>query len=475
MEGIRVKKRIAILLFILISISLVGCSEIQQNSGIKNSDEFQTTPIPTYIPTEEINPTPTEKIVEEEIEHISNDSMIAIINILDTGEIWTLQQENDELFIVLTNIDGEILKKVPYRLKEGDGMECGINDTLIITANYNDFGIYDNDFGIYDVNTMTDITFEYIEQDEKIVFYTQTDDNIYFWALKTLDTFEEKYVEIRIIDLSTEEVLFLSLDSETLIKEYNIERTYSVENIDIGDAGNGVCYITYLGSAYEYENNSIVIDLNRKRVTPVPFPRQNGAMYSSDGDNMIIFSNVAVHGFLLLNLETQEVVDYPNRDFDPEGSLAEGLFHGVSDDSSNDSVVLDVNGNVVIDLQQYPQPVDHISTFHNGIALVEFENDYFTFIDRNGNFLFEPIKGYYPQFYQDTGVIIAEKEKTLGSMESTECICVEKSGRMTSIEIPAPANPYSLRPNEYVIALEGKIYCIAGSSTGLYAQELIFE
>lgn len=86
MEGIRVKKRIAILLFILISISLVGCSEIQQNSGIKNSDEFQTTSIPTYIPTEEINPTPTEKIVEEEIEHISNDSMVAIINIWIQGK-----------------------------------------------------------------------------------------------------------------------------------------------------------------------------------------------------------------------------------------------------------------------------------------------------------------------------------------------------------------------------------------------------
>ena len=462
------KKRIVVLFIILICLLLVGCSTSLSNSEDQHkSDSSQSTPMPTSIHTDAFQPTASE-ITTEGTECISNESMITIISVLDTGKIWTLQQENDELFIVLTNIDGEILKKVPYNLKEGDGIECGINDTLIITAN-------DNGFGIYDVNTMTDITSEYIEQDEKIVSYTQTDENVYFWALRTLDTFEEKYVEIRIFDISTEEVLFLSLDSETLIKEYNIERTYSVENIDIGDAGNGVCYITYLGSTYEHENNSIVIDLNRKRVTPVPFPRQNGAMYSSDGDNMIIFSNVAVHGFLLLNLETQEVVDYPNGDFDPEGSLAEGLFHGVSDDSSNDSVVLDVNGNVVIDLQQYPQPVDHISTFHNGIALVEFENDYFTFIDRNGNFLFEPIKGYYPQFYQDAGVIIAEKEKTLGSMESAECICVEKSGKMTSIEIPAPANPYSLRPNEYVIALEGKIYCIAGSSTGLYAQELIFE
>lgn len=393
--------------------------------------------------------------------------MIEIVNVLDTGEIWVLQVENDEVFIVLTNVHGEILRKVPYSLlKEGDGIECGINDTLIITSN-------DNGFGIYDASSMTDITSEYIGQDERIVSYTKTDDNIYFWALKILDTFEEKYAEIRIFDLSTEEVMFLSLDSDTLKKDFDIERTYSVEDIDIGDAGNGVCYIRYLGEKYGTKTNSIVIDLNRKLVTPVPFPRDNGSKYSSDGENMIIFSNMV--DFLLLNLETQDVMKYPNRDFDPKGPLAEGLFYGVSDDSSNDSVVLDINGNVVVDLEQYPQSVDQISSFYNGIALVEFENDYFTLIDRNGSFLFEPIKGYYPQFYQDAGVIIARKEERLGGMEPIEYICVERSGKMISIEIPVRAFPYSLSPNEYVIAIEDKIYCIGGSSTGLYTQELIFE
>lgn len=52
-----------------------------------------------------------------------------------------------------------------------------------------------------------------------------------------------------------------------------------------------------------------------------------------------------------------------------------------------------MQGNLLIDLNNYGHVVRKVYEFHDDVCLIEFIDDYVSFIDTNGAFLFEPVKG----------------------------------------------------------------------------------
>lgn len=72
------------------------------------------------------------------------------------------------------------------------------------------------------------------------------------------------------------------------------------------------------------------------------------------------------------------------------GNFAEGIFY-----DADSKKFYDASMNVKIDLSKYEIKESfsgQLPYFENGYASIQFANDYFTIIDKNGNFMFEPVK-----------------------------------------------------------------------------------
>lgn len=225
-------------------------------------------------------------------------------------------------------------------------------------------------------------------------------------------------------------------------------------------AGNNVYYIEYIGEYLgpEYERdtlNSLVIDLNRNKIIPVAFPSENGRLYCrSDGNYTIVHSTL--NETKIVNHETGIVEEFPNKNYFPEGILSEGIFYAKGNNGG--MAFLDIQGNVLIDLNQYSQSVQIAKPFKNNIALIGFANDYITYIDINGKFLFEPIKGHIKSYDENKSIVLVESEEG-------KYIAIDKNGNMTNMDLL----PYSR--DCVFVEYEGEQYWVAGGKLGLYSQE----
>lgn len=447
---------------VLITIFLAGCSsEKTVDSSINDieepivSTELETNDHSNMTDTD----TDTSEILESttvEQDRLANNSQVRILNFLQDGTFWAIEtNETDERYIIHADVYGNVMDRLLSDEFNGT-IRYGIDHSTIVEEE-------DDQYHIFDVNSKEEISNKYIGDYDEIDSIAETDEGLVFIIKKTIESFEEKYECFKLVDTTGNIMFEISLDSNTLLNEYGIVK--SGDEHEVIWFANNMYYIRYVGSAYDYDENgkqvlnSLIIDLNRNKVTPVAFPQSNGFYCSSDGNYTVVY--VPQHGKLKVNNETGEFEDFPNDDYDPAGEFSENKLFATGhwNGNANEKVVLDVQGNIVIDLNNYANSVSKMFPFTNDAALIEFSNDYVTFIDTNGEFLFEPIKGNVRQFYSKQCIaVIVNKDKN-------EVFSVDRNGNIEMLDLLGS-------DNIFFIEYEGNNYWVEGGQNGLHTVEV---
>lgn len=467
-------------LLLIIMLILTACSgntgdsdkysqeSIDKTSPIDNNTQDSTRPSSSDALVETPDSQNDNFSQKNDEEYLSDTSNIKIISSA-YDSIWVKEDTDDgESYIVHIDVDGKILDKMNWIDNICD-FGNGTDGSLYIVKDKNtDY------FKIYDAALQKEVTNEFVNDSEYIISCIQTEDKYVLVTRKISDTFEEKYASLRLIDTSKQELFSIQLDKTTLSDNYNMGSNISPETINFGYAGNNIFYLAYISSLYEDEVNSLVIDLNRNSVMPVTFPQKNGELYcTSDGEHSIMYS--MTHGMVCLNHNTGVYFDYTiDDDYYPTGPLSSnGLFFASKEpafSSQTFMAFIDWPGNVAIDLNQYSRPVINAQPFINGKSLIQFAGNYVTFIDENGEFLFEPIQGcariesFYP--YKNVGIIdiIDENDNLISTME------MDDNGNTSPLKIPMAQN-YSY----ILIESNNKLYWISDANSTFQVQESSFS
>ncbi len=376
-------------------------------------------------------------IDNEEVNIIEENSKIEIINFISDGTFWAIQEnEMQEKYLVHANIYGNVLKSILYsQIKEiGVNIEYGIDDNILIMYENKD----DIKYYVYDSTSLENITDEYIGDYDTICDFIETEQGIVFIAKKIEESFEGKYECFKIVDTSGNTIFEISLDKNTLLNEYGIERlVYSGEKVELKCFADNMYYIAYVGDRNNAQiKNSLIIDLNRNNVIPVAFPRSNSGLYcNSDGEYTIVY--VSQSGKIRINNNTGETIAFPNEDYDPAGPIREGKFlaEGHWNGNSNEKAILDVNGNLIADLNNYGKSVWKMYPYSDDVAVIEFVNGYMTFISNRGEILFDPVKGNVVKYYEEQCVAVVK------NYDNGEVFSIKADGNKIPIELPGDGRP----------------------------------
>lgn len=433
-------KRIAALVAISVfSLVLIGCSKA--NSGI--SDE-------TANITDE-----SAQNEQDNYEKISATSSVNIFNVIEDGTFWAVvTDENGQTKIVHTNIYGDILGSMEKNSVD-EAMEAGLNDDLFVVRQ-------DNEYKIYDINSHEEVSATYIGDYDRIISYMKTEDGTVFGVTKEVDSFEEKYISLKLVDEIGKAFFEISLDSSTLMDNYGIEKNYSVDDVNIRYAGNNTYVIKYVAPNFQNALNALVVDLNRNEIIPAHFPPNTGTfLCSSDGNYTIASQNEPV----MVDQEAGIQVEFPNSKYVPMQKISEGVFYaeGKYLGDAGKKVFLNLAGEIVIDLNQYPQDVVSVYPFENGAAFIRFRNNYVTYINLKGEFLFEPIKGYDPIYLENTDIAIMYDK----SYEESDraILAVDKKGNTKEVNLMGAVDDIIL------IEYEDEKYWVADGKNGLQVQK----
>lgn len=444
-------KRIARTLFIVLAFAmlLVGCSGNNTDSQIRESLEmnYEENISGNYDST-------SEEIDQDATNIIAENSEVRIYNTIEDGTLWLTEEDaQGQEYVVRANVFGNILAKA--LCDEFDGyFTVGIDERLFFTSSGN----------IYDIYSLEDVTNTYIGEYDEVVSYLNTENGPVFVVRKITDSFEEQYTSLGLVDKNGKMFFDITLDRNSMYTQYGIESKYSNGEITLEYAGNNVYYIKYVGSQYESGAlNSLIIDLSREKIIPCDFPKS--CWYcQSDGYHTLICSS-SVSDFFIVNNDTGTFSYYPNPDYRPEGSFANGLFYGIGSryGNNNEQAYLDANGTIIINLNNYPQKVKQAWPFENGTALIEFENKYVTFIDNTGAFMFDPVKGCYAKCFEREGVAIVAVENEAGTSQH---FSVDSNGNVKEINISNELSNEQFHLVEY----EGMKYWVIGGDSGLQMQ-----
>lgn len=445
-------KRISRALYIVLAfaILLVGCSgNNNADSQISESTEMNyegNISSHSESTSEEADQNTTNKVAEN--------SEVRICNAIKDGTLWLIEEDaQGQEYVVRANVFGNILAKA--LCDEFDGyFTVGIDERLFFTSSGN----------IYDIYSLEDVTSTYKGEYDEIVSYLTTENGPVFVVRKVTDSFEEQYTSLGLVDKNGKMFFDISLDHNSMHTQYGIESNYSTDEITAEYAGNNVYYIKYVGSQYESGAlNSLIIDLSRDKIIPCDFPKS--CWYCSSDGYYTLICSTSVSDFFVVNNDTEAFSYYPNSDFRPEGTIAEGLFYGIGSRYGNDNeqAYLDASGNIIINLNNYPQAVKQAWQFKNGTALIEFENEYVAFIDNTGAFLFDPVKGCYANYFESEGVAVVTVEDESGTVQH---FSVDKNGNVREINI------FDGLSNEqfHLVEYEGKKYWVVGGDSGLQMQ-----
>ena len=434
------RRMIALIVILAGGLALAGCSET--NSGM--SDEAANI---------------TDESVQQgqsDYEKISAASSVHIYNVIEDGTFWAIvTDEIGQTSIVHTNVDRDILGSMEKSAEET--MQGGISDTLFVVRQ-------DNEYKIYDINSHEDISDSYKSDYDTITSYMETEDSAVFGVRKVYDSFEEQYVSFKLVDTTGKEFFEIPLDSKSLMDNYGIEKNYLTEDVNISYAGNNVYYIKYVASQFRNDLNALVVDLNRNKVIPAAFPRVNGSyLCTSDGNYTIAYTQQ--YNPIMVDHELGAEIEFPNPEYVPMQKISDGVFYATGRYNGNASaqVFLNLSGEVVIDLNQYPQEVVSVYPFKDGAAFVRFRNNYVTFIDLKGEFLFEPIKGHLPEYIEDSGIAIMYDESY--EEGGRKIVSIDRNGNTSEINLVGDLDDFML------IEYEGEKYWVCDGEAGLQVQK----
>lgn len=465
----RMKKMLIVILFV---ICLVGCGNKKEiETSLKDTAELhgenvslneqEVTDVYETVNEEEIveeqeDIALQDDMVEEDNEEneqqdvIRDNSQIQIKNFLQDGTFWGIEtDETGEVYTIHANVFGNILKRVSTG-SMGKEIWFGIGDSFVIWNEY--------PYRIFDLNTNRDATADFIGDYDELYDLLETEDGLIFVARKTIDTFEERYDCVKLIDSDRNVLIEISLDKNTLLTEYGMEKN-SQKELKVKWVGKKVFYIPYVGDEFsDQEFDSLIIDFARNKVIPVDAPDDNTTGYCySDGNYTVIYESY--RSPIIVNHETGEVVVLERKYIPASGALIAHNAEGVSEGKflamdNKELYVLDTQGNMIIDLNNYGQNVVQMYPFSEGVALIEFENGYVTFIGDNGEFLFEPVKGTVANFYRDLCAAI------IVDYDAGEVFLLDREGDKERLYISNPGNIFC---TEY----EGRMYLVEGESWGL--------
>lgn len=452
MKNVELKKYIVILRIVSaigLLLIILGCSNKGTDSKIRNNENSQI---------EESLDEDTNRdndITDNKQDMISGESQIEILNFLQDGTFWAIEvDEIEEKYIIHADIHGNIISKALYN-EFGATIEWGIDNNRLVVEK--------NGYHVFDIETKNDVSDNYIGDYDEIDGVIKTENGIVFSIKKTIESFDEDYECFKLVS-ETENILFeVSLDAKTLLNEYGIEKCDGAFPY-IGYCSNNVYYIPYIGDEFGENGtlNSLIIDLNKTKAISAPFPQDNGLYISSDSDYTLIYS--PHHGALVVNNATSEFTElnfinigyYPDED----GKLSEHKF--LAADTHTGKAILDVQGNIIIDLNNYGRSVSNryaVSAFIDDTAFIQFEGDYLSCIDSKGKILFEPIKGNMYDYYDEHGIAIITDES------NEELFSISKNGEKAAINLPGKEHIFYVKYKE-------KNYWVEGGQGGIHTVEI---
>lgn len=196
-----------------------------------------------------------------------------------------------------------------------------------------------------------------------------------FLLWKNNDTFEGEWTEIGFMDSKGKWTIPLTKEHVFIGEDGIKSGIYYWGNGVYAIGRDGVCFNAKIGKTYEvedypyYSNGNVVIN----------HMKEDGscrvALIDAEGN----YKETGI-------TEALNVTgNWPDK-----GKYAEGMFY-----DEDTKKFYDASMNVKIDLSQYEIEEDFSGQFPyfvDGHAAIQFKNDYFTIIDKDGKFMFEPIK-----------------------------------------------------------------------------------
>ncbi len=381
-------------------------------------------------------------ISEMTVNKIPEENLVFVKNVLDDGTIWGYQSDSDRnLSYIHFNIKGEIIDEMEYI---GNSREEFASETMDIGLNNNLFINHGSSNGrstcsIYNIKTKEDVTDDYLSESQYISDTFDTEIGAVVAVYETIDTFNEKYATIKLLNQDLEEIFSISLDADTLIQQYGIEKTYDQSRLSshwptIKYAGGDTFYIEEIDSSHEGDNNSLLIDLGEGNINPIDLP-DDGYYSYSDGNQTLFGSE-----YLFRNqdgIKEEKFLEYLN-----EISYTKMLNDGTLVVTNSmiymptTAFLYNFTNDYYLDLNNMSQEVyDVLGIDDLGYAYILFSNGYITVVDKDGTFMFDPIKCQSTlgdsKFYSKAQMALIEIEENGENV----CYSIDRYGNLTRLNI----------------------------------------
>lgn len=369
------KKLLSLSILLIAScITLTGCKDSIKEDESKNNIEEQ---IGNYTDIDD-----EEQIInnididnEKNYTEINVSDLATIVESFSYGKGWYLDNSSEQWTCIDT--EGNILFSLPSEWRPKGGFVQNL--CLAEREGYKDI-LFDESGN----PVLTDLA----TGDNTILALSETNGVINIWVRTVTDTYDGHYELLRMID-----------ENGVTLNEYEQIEGHKFSSIDyIKNLGDGMYCAVYAfksGGTTSYSYSDYIFNTNTDSYfySPSVINFENGYSLTSDGK---LIDTTGTTVFLAPSYK----FGYTNI-----GSYHDGVFfagsaereYGVSNVySTYNGVFFNSKGEVELDISQYR--LTEIPYFNEGYCVLKILNEgniqFTTVMDRNGNFLFEPIEGF---------------------------------------------------------------------------------
>lgn len=384
------KRIISFLLALILLLLLVSCGN-NADSHMVESSSVQTGT--SDSPTNNVGDDKDNQPEPEETENVElkHDSFwierFMSYEIGSTGEFWVQAinegQGQDNGNSVFVAMDAE--KNPLYTLSTDDYSICsGIYDKISVVKDEKQYKKV-----ILDGNGL-DITTKYADVDngEEVITISEDVTGITIWTIQDIDTYDKHITTLYAKSLQGE-----------------IKQSWDSEKFRVDSARDGIYYVA--NGIYRFDR--IVINLINGNGFSLPRSGNGSAVHGVDENGFVyVGTNDGVGEELFKFTDSGETVwklYFRNGRNQPAkiGKYAEGFIYASGEDFNG---FIDANGNYAIDISLY---ASNYPIFVGKYALVELRNEagvkFVSLFDKQGNMLFEPVKGSEIFSYGNTAII----------------------------------------------------------------------